>query len=90
MSVQINEATDGCGRVALTRGPVVLAQDSRLGIVDAPVSVANLDAVVIKQNPHENIFISCRLADGTVLCDYASAGNEFSDNNKLCVWLKRI
>ena len=88
MSVQINEATDGCGRVALTRGPVVLAQDSRLGIVDAPVSVANLDAVVIKQNPHENIFISCRLADGTVLCDYASAGNEFSENNKLCVWMK--
>ena len=90
MSVQINEAPDGDGRVALTRGPVVLAQDSRLGLVDAPVSVANLDAAVIEQNPRENIFMSCRLADGTVLCDYVSAGNEFSEINKLCVWLKRI
>lgn len=90
MSVQINEAPDGCGRVALTRGPVVLARDSRLGKVDAPVSVANLDTAVIEKNPCENIFISCRLADGTVLCDYASAGNEFSENNKLCVWMKRI
>jgi DUF1680 family protein len=90
MHIQINEAPDGCGRIALTRGPIVLAQDSRLGKVDAPVSVANLDAAVIEKNPCENIFMSCRLADGMALCDYASAGNEFSENNKLCVWMKRI
>ena len=88
MSVQINEAPDGGGRVALTRGPIVLAQDSRLSKVDAPVSTDKLDAAVIEKNPRENIFMSCRLSDGTVLCDYASGGNEFSENNKLCVWMK--
>lgn len=89
MRVKFNKAPDDCGRIALTRGPIVLAQDSRLDKVDAPLALDNLDAAVIEQNPRENIFMLCRLADGTELCDYASAGNEFNENNQLCVWMKR-
>ena len=87
MHIQINEAPDGCGRVALTYGPVVLAQDSRIGKVDAPISTDKLDACVIERNPRKDMSMICRLANGTELCDYASAGNEFSKRNQLCVWM---
>ena len=89
LRIQINEAADGGGRVALTYGPIVLAQDSRLGKVDRPISTDNLAACVIEQNPRKDITMLFRLADGTELCDYASAGNEFSKRNSLCVWMTR-
>ena len=84
---QAHQAPDGGGRVALTRGPVVLAQDSRLGPVDAPLSLERLDAAVLEPCPHDGIHLLCRLADGTALCDYASAGNGFNETHRLCVWM---
>ena len=30
------------------------------------------------------------LPDGTTLCDYASAGNEFTEHSQLCVWMKNV
>ena len=89
MGVRINAAPDGDGRVALTYGPIVLAQDSRLGKVDAPISTDHPDACVLARNPRKDIWMLFRLADGTELCDYASAGNEFSKRNPLCVWMTR-
>ncbi len=89
MRIQVNEAPDGGGRVALTYGPIVLAQDSRLGKVDASISTDHLDDCVLTRNPRKDIGMLFRLADGTELCDYASAGNEFSKRNPLCVWMKR-
>jgi len=89
LRIQIHEAADGGGRVALTYGPVVLAQDSRLGNVDAPICTDKLDACVIEPNPPKGVCMLFRLADGTALCDYASAGNEFSKRNQLCVWMTR-
>jgi len=89
MRIQVNEAPDGGGRVALTYGPIVLAQDSRLGKVDASISTDHPDACVLARNPRKDIWMLFRLADGTELCDYASAGNEFSKRNPLCVWMTR-
>jgi len=89
MRLQVNEAADGSGRIALTYGPIVLAQDSRLGKVDAPISTDKLDACVITKNPRKDMSMLFHLADGTELCDYASAGNEFSKKNELCVWMTR-
>jgi DUF1680 family protein len=89
LRVQVNEAPDGGGRIALTYGPIVLAQDSRLGTVDAPISTDNLDACVLEKNSRKDISMLFRLKDGTELCDYASAGNEFSKRNQLCVWMTR-
>jgi DUF1680 family protein len=89
LRILVHEALDGCGRVALTYGPVVLAQDSRRGKVDASISTEKLAACTIDKSPQNNIFMRFRLADGTELCDYASAGNEFNKTNQLCVWMNR-
>jgi DUF1680 family protein len=89
LCVIAHEALDGCGRVALTYGPVVLAQDSRLGKVDRPVSTDKLEASLVEKSSRKAIFMQLRLADGTELCDYASAGNEFCKTNQLCVWMLR-
>ena len=37
----------------------------------------------------EEFYIVKELSDGTMLCDYASAGNRFSEDNTLCVWLRK-
>ena len=37
----------------------------------------------------ENDFLFCIETDGRKLCDYASAGNEFSPENTLQVWFKK-
>jgi uncharacterized protein len=87
LRLQLHKGPDGGGRVALTRGPVVLAQDSRLGPVDAPLALERLDTAVLETAPRENIYLQCRLADGSTLCDYASAGNTFNDHHRLCVWM---
>ena len=86
-SLRVLPAPDGCGRVALMRGPILLAQDSRLGEVDRVIRPG--DSVVAETGTSvpgiRRIF---RLADGSRLCDYASAGNRFSEDNTLCVWMK--
>lgn len=88
MSVRVIPPFDGGDRVALMRGPIVLAQDSRLGKVDSPLLLNTNNTVTVSEvTPPKNIFQAHRLADGTSVCDYASAGNEFSRDNHLCVWM---
>lgn len=89
LTVRILAAPDGGDRVALMRGPIVLAQDSRLGIVDSPVFLKAGDDVVITATvPAPAFFETYQLPDGRQLCDYSSAGNEFREENRLCVWFK--
>ncbi|OQA85407.1 MAG: Non-reducing end beta-L-arabinofuranosidase [Lentisphaerae bacterium ADurb.Bin242] len=87
-SLRVLPAPDGCGRVALMRGPILLAQDSRLGEVDRAIRPG--DSVIVETTSVPDIRRIYRLADGSLLCDYASAGNRFSEDNTLCVWMKTI
>ena len=68
-------------------GPIVLAQDSRLGDVDRSIPDDGIleDAVP----PTDEFHLVKRLSDGTLLCDYASAGNRFTIENKLTVWMRK-
>ncbi|HCG25621.1 MAG TPA: hypothetical protein DE060_08185 [Lentisphaeria bacterium] len=74
-------------RVGYLAGPVVLAQDSRLGKVNRPVPADGITQDT--ENPGNEFHLVKRLSDGTLLCDYASAGNRFSMDNRLTVWMKR-
>lgn len=66
-------------------GPVVMAQDSRLsGEIDVPVKEGTL--TVAEDRPGFRMLR--KTEDGTLLCDYASAGSEFDENNKICVWMR--
>ena len=84
--------------VALTRGPIVLAQESRLGYdVDEPVSICigedkTTEALIPKEDtaPYEHIVeVSVPLLDGgrMTLTDYASAGKLWSSKSKMAAWI---
>ncbi len=75
----------GSGRVAFRCGSIVLAQDSRLTKdVDIPVP----ECTTMKTEKLPGFQLVWKLADGTRLCDYASAGNLFREDNTLCVWMR--
>lgn len=90
MPIRVIADCSGGNRIALQRGPIVLAQDSRLGPVDCPVGLAAGRVSVSAREivPPDGIYQAYKLPDGTAVCDYASAGNEFSNTNQLCVWMK--
>ena len=83
MGVRVIEAFDASRRFALRRGPLVLAQDSRLGAVDAPFRPIGGRPV----KPPKGIFFAYRFDDGTTVCDFASAGNLYEMRNRLCLWM---
>ena len=83
--------------IALRRGPVMLAQDSRLGYstddaievkvnADGYVDVAEADGSI----PYESI-VSAKvpLADGKFMTvtDYSSAGKLWTEESKIAVWM---
>ncbi len=72
-------------RSAVCCGPIVLAQDSRLGAVDAAIT----DFDFTDAAAPVGFYLTKINRDGMVLCDYASAGNQFTPENQLCVWMKR-
>lgn len=81
-------APDGGALLAAMRGPVLFARDSRLGELDTPVSPEEIENA--QEIPAEPEFARlCRLPDGSKLCDYASAGNRFTPENTLRVWLPK-
>lgn len=81
-------APDGGALLAAMRGPVLFARDSRLGKLDTPVSPEEIENA--QEIPAEPEFARlCRLPDGSKLCDYASAGNRFTPENTLRVWLPK-
>jgi hypothetical protein len=77
------------GQVALERGPVVLSLDNRL--TPAAVGLATLDLnPKLKPDPAAAKKIGAWMAfdvDGLTFCDYASAGNGFSETNMFRTWL---
>ena len=84
--------------MALRRGPVILAQENRLGYsVDEPVDISiNKDGYVDvafpekKIAPYENILeLVVPLMDGTGMhvTDYASAGKLWTEESKMAAWM---
>lgn len=87
-----------CRHIALRRGPVMLAQENRLGCsVDTPVSMkvnedGTMDAVLPEQDtaPYPHIVeVQIPLTDGSVMTvtDYASAGKLWTKESKMAVWM---
>ena len=83
--------------IALQRGPVMLAQENRLGYsVDDPITVkVEADGTVNVKTTQEslpyNYIVAAKvpLADGSemTVTDYASAGNLWSNESKMAVWM---
>ena len=83
--------------IALRRGPVMLAQENRLGYsVDEPISVAvNADGYVDvaktdSEAPYNCILkLNVPLEDGSLMMvtDYASAGKTWTEESKMAVWM---
>ena len=84
--------------LALRRGPIILAQENRLGYsVDDPVSIAvEADGYVKTTFPEKDIApykhileLEVPLTDGSKMhvTDYASAGKLWSDESKMAAWI---
>jgi len=84
--------------IALQRGPVMLAQEQRLGYsVDAPVRIkvdenGIVNAVIPDEeiSPYEHIVeVKVPLENGEymTLTDYSSAGKLWSSESKMAVWI---
>ena len=83
--------------IALQRGPVILAQENRLGYsVDEPVSIkvdkGYVDVIIPKNDtaPYEHIVeVKVPLCDGTYMTvtDYSSAGKLWNDESKMAAWI---
>ena len=84
--------------LALRRGPIVLAQENRLGYsVDEPVSIlvgedGYVDVAFPEKEiaPYENILeVEVPLTDGSKMhvTDYASAGKLWTEESKMAAWM---
>lgn len=83
--------------IALRRGPLMLAQDNRLGYsVDTPIEVltdadeAVAELVDPKKVPYPCIIAATvSLTDGSqmLVTDYASAGKTWNEESKMAVWM---
>ena len=87
--------------IALRRGPVVLAQENRLGYsVDEPVDIlVNEDGYVDVSFPEEEIApyphileLRVPLKDGSrmAVTDYASAGKLWTEESKMAAWMLTV
>ena len=83
--------------IALRRGPIVLAQENRLGYsVDVPVNIkiddGTVDAVIHEKHvaPYENLVeVEVPLVNGEyiTLTDYSSAGKLWNEESKMAAWI---
>lgn len=83
--------------IALRRGPVILAQENRLGYsVDEPVDIVvedgYVDALLPSEDtaPYEHIVeVTVPLEDGRrmTLTDYSSAGKKWNEETKMAAWI---
>ena len=84
--------------IALRRGPLVLAQENRLGYsVDEPVSIiVNKDGYVDVEMPESDIApykhiveVLVPLSGGSkmTVTDYASAGKLWTEESKMAAWM---
>ena len=92
------EDSAAANHVALRRGPIVLAQDNRLGYsVDDPVTVVvnkdgYVDVELSKQEtaPYQHILeVEVPLKDRRkmTVTDYASAGKSWDEQSKMAAWM---
>lgn len=79
-------SVDGSKRFAAVRGPILLAQDSRLSKVNRKVKLPDETPERIETEGFADVY---SYSNGVKLCDYASAGNLFEESNTVCVWLKK-
>lgn len=96
---RVLEAPGAPGHFALMRGPVVLARDARLGgSVDEPVAFDFTQPAAIKFEPLAMaalpgawMIFTARDSGGRTLqvCDFATAGNTWSDQSRYRVWSRR-
>jgi len=82
--------------IALMRGPLMLAQDNRLGYsVDIAINVKVEDGYVNIENndktvPYESIFeakVPTVNGESFTVTDYASAGKLYNSKSKMAVWM---
>lgn len=84
--------------IALRRGPIILAQENRLGYsVDSPVGIlvdgdgyVNVTLPKRKIAPYPHIIEACvPLDDGSLMhvTDYASAGKLWNEESKMAAWM---
>ena len=97
----VSSPDSGSRHAAVTRGPVVLARDSRLGSrdIDGPIRLTGDEEGVVPLEsvaPPDGIRMAFRVPDRNgesgqeremLLCDYASAGNTWDDRSRFRVWL---
>ncbi|MEI8235481.1 MAG: beta-L-arabinofuranosidase domain-containing protein [Verrucomicrobiota bacterium] len=101
MRGRLVEAPDGNGQIAIRRGPVVLALDNRLtppaqgmteldrsgkpfiALTEDPVAARSIGALMAFTAP----CVSGGAAGKLTFCNYADAGNAFSQQNQFRTWL---
>ena len=81
MPLVVMPAADGLS--ALRRGPIVLVRDSRLGDVNRPYGNPTKLTRRPKRKGFRRIYA---LDDGSLVCDFASAGNTFDDSSSLRIF----
>ncbi len=87
MTPRVINAADKSAHAAIKRGPVLLSRDSRFGDIDVPLT-AEEEVSLTPIGSSFDTYDCYSLPDGSHLCDYASAASEFTEDNKLCVWMK--
>jgi DUF1680 family protein len=84
MSLVVMPDPAGTGMAALRRGPILLVRDSRLGDLNKPYGKPTKATRAADVPGIKRVYA---LDDGSKVCDYASAGNLFSDDNLLRVFV---
>ncbi|MBR2044157.1 MAG: glycoside hydrolase family 127 protein [Clostridia bacterium] len=80
--------------IALQKGPIMLAQDSRFGYdMSAPAKILDNNGIVSYEKASadfQNILtLKVKTENGYMtLCDYASSGKLLDEDNKAAVWIK--
>ena len=101
MRARVLDAPDGKGQVAVQRGPVLLALDDRLAPPEkGAVAVLKRNASYVEAKPDADAanktgvwmaFDVPFMVNGSpktlTMCDYASAGNGWSERNRFRTWL---
>lgn len=100
---RIYSAPNNRNYLAVMRGPIVMAVDKRLSAFPTDTELVlkkddtgyiKLDKASVEKNLDIRMTFTVPCLDrktgntvNLLLCDYASAGNAWSDNSRFCVWL---
>ncbi len=82
--------------IALQRGPLMLAQDSRFGYdMTKAAKIVDENGIVAFEKASADfetlLTLNVKTEDGYItLCDYASSGKLLDEDNKAAVWIKNI